>query len=116
MGLFDILAIPSDTEQFPICQVEAMAAGVAICGTDVGDVKNILPPLNKSYIVPVADETGFTDKLRALIADSGLRAALAQCNRTHVASQYSLEQTSQAFLSLFCNAISSARAPVPNSK
>ncbi len=105
MGLFDILAIPSDTEQFPICEVEAMAAGVAICGTDVGDVKAILPPENKDYIVPVTDEAALTRQLDHLVRDSSLRAALGQANRTHVANKYSLETTAQAFLSVFQRAI-----------
>jgi L-malate glycosyltransferase len=116
MGLFDILAIPSDTEQFPICEVEAMAAGVAICGTDVGDVKAILPQENKPYIVPVAAEAAFTEKLRLLVEDALLRQQLGRVNRTHVAKNYSLDETSRAFLGVFGQAMSPAAKPDPYNK
>jgi L-malate glycosyltransferase len=116
MGLFDILAIPSDTEQFPICQVEAMAAGVAICGTDVGDVKNILPHPGQPYIVPVSDEAAFTEKLKLLVQDPSLRAELGRANRTHVAKNYSLDEASRMFLSVFRQAISPAPEPDPYNK
>jgi glycosyltransferase involved in cell wall biosynthesis len=38
VGLFDIFALSSDSEQYPISLVEAMAAARPVVATNVGDV------------------------------------------------------------------------------
>jgi glycosyltransferase involved in cell wall biosynthesis len=43
LAQFDLFALSSDTEQLPIAMLEAMAAGVPVVATRVGDVPHILP-------------------------------------------------------------------------
>jgi L-malate glycosyltransferase len=105
VGLFDIMAIPSDTEQFPICEVEAMAAGIAICGTDVGDVKKMLPPENQPFVVPLADESAFTAALAQLAGAPALRAALGAANKAHVSAHYGMDRIAANYLALFDEAM-----------
>ena len=42
IGHFDIFALSSDSEQFPISLIEAMAAGLPAVATAVGDVSAIV--------------------------------------------------------------------------
>jgi L-malate glycosyltransferase len=88
MGLFDVFALSSDSEQFPISLVEAMAAGLPAVCTDVGDVKSMVSDVNKDFILPCSDEVGFAKALATLVADADLRALLGASNRLRAVSDY----------------------------
>lgn len=64
LGRFAIFALSSDTEQMPNVILEAMAAGLPIVATDVGDVKRIVAPENAGSIVPLDDEAAFARSSR----------------------------------------------------
>ena len=52
LGDVDIFALSSDTEQMPLSILEAMAAGLPIVATDVGDVRAMVADDNLPFIVP----------------------------------------------------------------
>lgn len=88
VGLFDIFALSSDSEQFPISLVEAMAAGLPAVATDVGDVKAIVSDINRVMIARTSDDAALGRLLARMIGDPVLRAKLGAANRTKVAAQY----------------------------
>ncbi len=51
MAAFDAFALTSDTEQMPLCVLEAMAAGLPVVATDVGDVRLMVSAANRPFIV-----------------------------------------------------------------
>ena len=91
VGLFDIFALSSDSEQYPISLVEAMAAFRAVVSTDVGDVRNIVHPNNKRFIVPRDDETALADAIRELAGDAALRKSLGDDNARRAYAEYDEE-------------------------
>ncbi len=88
VGLFDVFALSSDSEQFPISLVEAMAAGLPAVSTRVGDVAQIVAPENAPFLADAADEAELAAGLARLIDDAGLRAAVGTANRAKVAARY----------------------------
>ncbi len=88
VGLFDIFALSSDSEQCPISLVEAMAAGRPAVSTDVGDVAAMVSTENLDYVVPRNDETAYAEALADLVENNLLRRDIGAANRLRAVSQY----------------------------
>ncbi len=104
IGLFDIFALSSDSEQFPIALVEAMAAGLPVVATDVGDVRAMLPHANARFVVP-RDAVALTAALRQLVADAGLRRTLGAANRVHAVQNYDAMHMFAAYARIYDRAL-----------
>ena len=88
IGHFDIFALSSDSEQFPLSLVEAMAAGLPAVATQVGDIPFIVADDNKPLIVEAADEAAFAAALDGLSDRPDLRRAIGLANRERAAAEF----------------------------
>jgi len=88
LGLLDIFALSSDTEQMPLSLLEAMAAALPVVATDVGDVRGMLTADNRRLVVPRDDESAFTGALATLLRDATLRRRLGHGNRARAVREY----------------------------
>jgi len=101
----DIFALTSETEQMPLTILEAMACGLPVVSTDVGDVRHMLCTDNAPFVVSTFRE--FTSALLALIDRPDLRKALGDQNRACAVSEYQLSAMLQQYRSLYLMAMQS---------
>ena len=76
---FDIFALSSDTEQMPLSVIEAMASGLPVVSTDVGDVGLMLAPENVAYVTRL-DDAALAAALGGLMADPDLCLRIGAAN------------------------------------
>jgi len=108
----DVFALSSDTEQMPVAELEAMACGLPVVGTDVGDVRSVLPPDQARFVVPLAGDATAGALARALdelARDRELRRRLGAENRRWVEARYSFEGMREAYRELWSGALARAR-------
>ncbi len=104
IGLFDVFALSSDSEQFPIALIEAMAAGLPVATTHVGDVAVMLPP-DQHPFVTACDDYALAGALRQLVADRVLRARLGASNHALAIDSYDESAMIAAYARLYDEAL-----------
>jgi glycosyltransferase involved in cell wall biosynthesis len=109
VGLFDVFALSSDSEQFPLSLVEAMAAGLPAVATDVGDVRAIVADKNRPMVVRTDDDMAFGRTLARMIGDPGLRRELGAANRAKVAADFDEAVMIARYREIYEHAIAAGR-------
>ncbi len=105
---FDVFALSSDTEQMPLSVIEAMAAGLPVATTDVGDVALMLASENAPFVGKLED-ADLAASLTALLTDSSLRARIGAANQAKARAEFDEAAMFRAYGALWHN----DRAPSP---
>lgn len=99
-GNFDFFALSSDTEQMPLSVLEAMAAGLAVTATDVGDIRSMVAIENGACIVP-KDDTALADAMLVLLRAPELRASIGAANRAKAEREFDQQAMFRTYGSLY---------------
>jgi glycosyltransferase involved in cell wall biosynthesis len=89
----DIFCLPSWWEAMPLTVLEAMATGLPIVATDVGDVGQLVEDGASGYLVPPRSPGQLADRLAALLTRPALARRMGDTGRRRVVADFDLEHT-----------------------
>jgi glycosyltransferase involved in cell wall biosynthesis len=96
----DVFCMSSDSEQMPVAMVEAMASGLAVVSTDVGDVAAILPDEQARWVVTLGERESawpLAEKLTELLRDLPRARELGRANRARATERFGFERMLAAY-------------------
>ena len=76
----EILCLPSTSEGLPVAAIEALAHGLAIAGSDIPGLRDVLVPGENGLVAPVHDTAALAANLRRLLTEPGTLAAMRRAS------------------------------------
>ncbi|MCA1199750.1 glycosyltransferase [Sphingomonas sp. R647] len=104
MGLFDIFALSSKSEQQPIAVMEAMAAGLPIASTPVGDVAKMVDPENVSTVSKDWNPVHLRDRIEVLAAHPDARRTVGKANQMRARALFDEQAMIASYATLYSEA------------
>lgn len=104
MGLFDIFALSSKSEQQPIAVMEAMAAGLPIASTPVGDVARMVDPENVATISKDWNPVHLRDRIEVLAAHPDARRTVGKANQIRARALFDEQAMIASYAKLYSEA------------
>jgi glycosyltransferase involved in cell wall biosynthesis len=86
-----LLVLPSRSESFPLCILEAMRAGLPVVASDVGGVSEAVLDGSTGSLVPPGDAAALAAALRTLVRDPARRAELGARGRASYVARFGLD-------------------------
>jgi glycosyltransferase involved in cell wall biosynthesis len=104
----DVFVLSSSWEGNPLAVMEAMAAGLPVIGTAVGGVPELVESGKQGILVPSGDCAGFTNAMRTLLNNAGLRASMASAARARATAKFNADRMAEGYARLYRNALSAS--------
>lgn len=97
----DLFVFPGRIEGLAIAVLEAMACGLPIVVSQVGDGKPILEDQITALLFPVDDKDKCIEAIRKVLLDPVFAESLGRKAREHVVKYYSLDKIAHIYLSIY---------------
>jgi glycosyltransferase involved in cell wall biosynthesis len=100
MSRGDILVLPSRAEGLPLVGVQALAAGLAILGSDIGGITEVVESGRNGFLCPADDIEGFAGALRVMLTTDGLLPKMKAASRS-LAAAFAIPNIAAQFQGIF---------------
>lgn len=101
----DVFVLPSLKEAFPMVLLEAMAAGVPVVATEVGDASYILEDGACGVLVEAGDIAALSHAIEKLLTDSDKARRLGSAGRWRVRQRFSSIAMAERYRELYKDAL-----------
>lgn len=101
IAAFDVFALASVDEAFPLTIVEAMLAGTPVVATDVGSVREAVIDGETGLLVPSGDHQALVGALRRMLDDPDLADGLAAGARELAERSFTAERMADGYRSVW---------------
>lgn len=109
-ALADAFVSSSTEEGLPIVQLEAMAAGLPVVATDIPGVRELVVDGETGVLVPPESPRELAEGMLD-VADAGVRERLGSAGHDRVASEFSVEETTDSYSSLYKRLAANGEVP-----
>jgi glycosyltransferase involved in cell wall biosynthesis len=103
----DIFCHPASIEAFGMVILEAMASGLPVIATEVGEIPDMVEQGVSGRLVEAGDSHALATAIAELATDDAARKRMGQAGRARVRSLYSLELQVRRIAGLYAGALSS---------
>lgn len=108
---FDVLAMPSRSEGFPLAIIEGMLAARPVVATRVGSIAEAVVDGETGFLVEKDDVTALATALRRLRDDPTLRVRLGRRGREMAVNRFTVEHMAQNYERLWHEVASAPKSP-----
>lgn len=106
----DVLLMPSISEGNPVAAIEALKHGVALLGSDIRGLSDLIESGRNGYAVPVESPEDFREKLSRMASDSGGLHQM-KSRSLEMCARFDLERIAAEFESLLSDSLGREGCP-----
>lgn len=92
LSLFDVFVMPSLKEGLGLALMEAMASGLAVVGSRVGGIENLISHGENGLLVPAAESGALAQAILELLLDKEKRLKFANAASLFISKNFSAEK------------------------
>lgn len=101
----DIFVLPSENETFGQVFIEAMSSGLAVIGTKVGGIPEIISDSYNGILVPPEDASILAQKIESLLNDTSVKNKLIQAGIKTVRDKFTAKMQFSSFVNMMENTV-----------
>ncbi len=110
LSIMDLFVMPSLKEGLGLALMEAMAAGLAVIGSDVGGIKELVKNGENGLLIKPADAVGLAKAISELLRDNERRISLGMQAQAFISENFSQEKMIVETEKVYVQGLSAIRA------